>query len=210
MGETFWQRREQHRRKKPAQAQRWAELEESEEDNVVRRKVKEIEDRCKRMIANQSWDIEMKTRRATEAIVKEQEKERNERKSEHEALVEELRQQRAEAAVMREQMTQLIAMVAALGQGQQNAQVQSGQMSRQEVLTPPGDGSTTPVARPSVMQEISDEEATAGIEEGTAPMKTGEAVRRVMEEADSEERITGHRSKKCKAAETAGGASDDA
>ncbi len=151
------------------------------------------------MIANQSWDIEMKTRRATEAIVKEQEKERNERKAEHAALVEELRQQRAEAAGMREQMTQLIAMVAALGQGQQGAQ----EINKQEALTPPGDGSTTPVARYDMTQEVSDEETGAGKGQGEAPMKTGEAVRRVIDEADSEERVTGHRSKKCKAEEKA-------
>ncbi len=129
-------------------------------------------------------------------------KERNERKAEHEALVQELRQQRAEATEMRQQMTQLIAMVAALGQGQQSVQTQLKQGEQQEDLTPPGEGSTTPVARPEMTQEVSDEETEKDTGKGAAPMKTGEAIRRVIEEADTEERATGHRSKKCKAGES--------
>ncbi len=81
-------------------------------------------------------------------------------------------------------------------------------MGKQETPTPPGEGSTTPVARPDIQQVVSDEEHEAG--EGVTPMKTGEAVRRVMDEADSEEKVTGHRAKKSKGESAATQASGEA
>ncbi len=70
-----WNRREQQRKGRPARTpMRWAEEEEGEVASNVRKAVREIEDRCKSMIADQAWQTEMKTRKNTEAISKEQEK----------------------------------------------------------------------------------------------------------------------------------------
>ncbi len=162
--------------------------------------VREIEDRLKRMVADQAWKTEANAKKAAVEMAKEQERHREELKTSIEGSMKEMR---AQIDTLVKSMVQLADAVNATRVGPQGQQTTAAEASvpRRVTLeggspTPPGEGSLTPV------EVIPETQATPGSvpEEGGGidAMVTSEAVRRIREEEPREGRSAERKHKKSK------------
>ncbi len=205
-GANPWTRRAQGRRA-GVRAPTWYEESELEDAQTsFQRGIREVEEKLKSMVVDQTLKTEASTKKAVEAMAKEQEKYREELKASIEGSMKEMR---AQIDTLVKSMVQLADAVRATrgGQLEQDDSAAEAVPPRQPTPeggspTPPGEGSLTPAE--VILETQATPKEVYQDEEGSDPMATSEAVRRTRDEEPREGRSAERRHKKSKNMLTSG------